>query len=231
MKFKIGDKVKTKYGDGEVLYIDDNDDLIPYLVGINGYNGHSGDDFLTEEEIQKYVIDEGYEGQGYWFKENGLKLIVEENKMNKYVKMLMEDLKIKVGEKFDVEGWNNNPYHFDEEGLLRTSKGEKCRYAIVNLLYADNKTKKIEKLPILTKEQIGMLKGFKLLGYNYIARNVLGDLYMYDKMKRFDRTNWCNPPYYPNLRFTLKKYIFNTIKEGFAYTIDELLEANERRGK
>lgn len=77
MKFKVGDKVKTSYGDGEVVFIDD--DSVPYLVGIKGCEGHSAEGHLSLGETQKYIIDKGYEGQCHWLKENSLELIEEKS--------------------------------------------------------------------------------------------------------------------------------------------------------
>lgn len=78
-KFKVGNKVKTPYGVGKILYIDDSGfRYCPCLVGIKGRNCYDLEDFLTIEEMQKYVIDKGYEGQCEWFYENELELIEEE---------------------------------------------------------------------------------------------------------------------------------------------------------
>lgn len=40
-KFKVGDEVKTEYGDGVVVFVDKGY-FMPYLVKIDGYEGHNG---------------------------------------------------------------------------------------------------------------------------------------------------------------------------------------------
>lgn len=72
MKFKVGDTVKTEYGVGEIIVIDGCN--IPYLIGIKGFDGHSGT--FVEYEA---VIRSRYEDQCWWFKEEELELVKEEN--------------------------------------------------------------------------------------------------------------------------------------------------------
>ncbi len=72
-----------------------------------------------------------------------------------------------------------------------------------------------------------MLKGFKITGYRYIASTIGGTLIIYDKMKDFKRREWENSGIYYNLRKQIYDDVFNTITPNSAYTIDELLTANE----
>lgn len=137
----------------------------------------------------------------------------EENKMNKYVKMLMEDLGVKVGELFNIKTSNCNPYHFSEKGKLRDCNGVHSTGELLKLMNEGKDViEKIEVLPKLTEQEVGMLKAFKIMGYKYIARNENDILFVYSNS---------------NLRSIIIDGSFNTIKMNYAYTIDELLETNK----
>lgn len=90
-KFKVGDKVKVNTRNyfrpcvriGEIVYI--NDKLgSPYLVGVKGFNGHSGDG-LGGEKIAK---QKGYDKQCRWCGEYDLELL-EEKKMETVFELVM----------------------------------------------------------------------------------------------------------------------------------------------
>ncbi len=148
--------------------------------------------------------------------------------MNKYVKMLMQDLGVEVEEKININGYDNNPCHFNTKGYLINSLDIPADLLLNNLLFGQCTISKIEVLPNLTEQEIGMLKGFKIAGYRYIASTISGTLVIYDKMKNFKRREWENFDTYCNLRKQIYDDIFNTIMPNSAYTIDELLKANEK---
>ena len=60
-KFKKGDIVKTRSGIGKVVYVT-NEFPLPYLVHIDGFNGHNGNGF-------KMIQDND---NNWWFHENHL---------------------------------------------------------------------------------------------------------------------------------------------------------------
>ena len=69
-KFKVGDRVKTYRGTGEVLLIDENQ----YGVGIKGFKGHS---LGLNRKGYKKALEKGYLNQCWWFLEDDLKLVEE----------------------------------------------------------------------------------------------------------------------------------------------------------
>lgn len=58
-RLKIGDKVRTSRGDGEIVFVLDKGSF-PYLVGIHGYDGHSGGPY------EKYAKARGYVRECMW---------------------------------------------------------------------------------------------------------------------------------------------------------------------
>lgn len=64
-QYKVGDKVITEFGNGEILAISNNE-VLPYLVGIKVYKeGHSGGYY---ERIYKHlIISKGYKNNCWWF--------------------------------------------------------------------------------------------------------------------------------------------------------------------
>lgn len=85
--------------------------------------------------------------------------------MNKYIKLLMEDLNLKVNEEFEILSGLYNPYHFTAEGQLIDEEGDENYVSLHKLFYNRCSIKKIVKL---TDREIGMLKAFKMLDYDYI---------------------------------------------------------------
>ena len=53
-KLKVGDKVRTPRGTGEIVFILD-EGVFPYLVGIHGYDGHSGGPYEEYAKARGYV--------------------------------------------------------------------------------------------------------------------------------------------------------------------------------
>lgn len=147
-KFKVGDKVKVNdresfkpcTGIGEIIHIDDEAMPVPYLVGIKGFDGHSGN-ALGAENIAK---QKGYDMQCWWCGESWLELL-EEEEMTPF-EVLLNHWGIKVGEKFNIDGGVFNPYHFDEDGYLYDSDGEKSGVGILAEMLAGEM--KIEKIKV-----------------------------------------------------------------------------------
>ena len=165
-KFKVGDKVKVNTRNyfrpcvriGEIVYI--NDKLgSPYLVGVKGFNGHSGDG-LGGEKIAK---QKGYDKQCRWCGEYDLELL-EEKQMtgNKVIDLLMEELGVEVDEEFEIVAGFFNPYHFDKNGNLINKDGDKVRSWIGELTYGDTTIKKISE-PEIKEMTIAEIE--KELGY------------------------------------------------------------------
>ena len=77
-KFKVGEFVMTYAGKGEVLCYDKRDNT--YLVGIKGFDGHSGK--ASTPEAYGLVESKGYVNQCYFFKERELKKLDEESTNN-----------------------------------------------------------------------------------------------------------------------------------------------------
>lgn len=71
MKFKVGDKVRSELGNGEIVFIREEYTNIYYLVKIKGLNGHVG------SARYGYVNKDGLKDK-WWFKENQLELIKKE---------------------------------------------------------------------------------------------------------------------------------------------------------
>lgn len=71
MKFKIGDKVRSELGNGEIVFIREEYAFIYCLVKIKGLNGHTGNGGYG------YVNEDGLKDK-WWFKENQLELIKKE---------------------------------------------------------------------------------------------------------------------------------------------------------
>ena len=93
MKFKVGDKVKTQQGVGEVLFVKD-DVLLPYLVGVKGFKkGHNGNSLLPEE-IENVIKEKGYVNQCWYYSACELELINEEEEVK---------MEFKVGDKVKTE--------------------------------------------------------------------------------------------------------------------------------
>lgn len=90
-KFKVGDKVKVNdrgsfepcVGIGEIIYINNNL-TSPYLVGIKGFKGHSGNGLGGEEIAEQ----KGYDTQCWWCEESVLELL-EEKKMETVFELKM----------------------------------------------------------------------------------------------------------------------------------------------
>lgn len=74
MKFKVGNKVKTKYGVGKVVYVGPH---VPYLVGIHGLHGHSGHMFVNSE----IAINAGYKNECCWFRERELEPVKDDTEI------------------------------------------------------------------------------------------------------------------------------------------------------
>lgn len=154
-KFKVGDKVKVNdrnsfkpaVGIGEIIYI--NDKLMAhYLVGIKGFNGHSGNG-LGGEKIAK---QKGYDNQCWWCDESDLELL-EEKKMtgNKVINVLMEELGVEIDEEFEIEGYTQySPYHFNKRGELRDKNIHASSVELLEIICNNAKIQKIHKLE--TKE-------------------------------------------------------------------------------
>lgn len=148
-KFKVGDKVKVNIREpfkpsiGEVIYINDKRTQVSYLVGVKGFNGHSGDGFGGE----KIAKQKGYDKQCWWYGESDLELL-EEKKMtrNKVINTLMEELGVEVGEEFEIAGWDGtSPYHFNEDGELIDSYNLDSEPELLGLIYKRSTIKKVKK--------------------------------------------------------------------------------------
>lgn len=167
-------------------------------------------------------------------KEKGListKLKKEENGMNKYIKQFMEDNDLKVGEKFDISFSDTGPYVFDENGFLINSWNEVCSFKVTKLLYGELKVIKIKEKPVLTKDEIDILKAFKLLGYKYIGRYELdyknnNILIVLTNPKNLTRSNFINK-LNKSKTTRIDTERFTSIKVGYTYSIDELIGVEE----
>ena len=102
-----------------------------------------------------------------------------------YMPKVLEMLNLEVGEKFNVKGWYNNPYHFRKEdyALSNNSGYHASDTTLLELLTGKNDIK-IEKLPWKPKEgceyytilSTGIInrvefEGYKKDYYNYNAGN------------------------------------------------------------
>lgn len=131
--------------------------------------------------------------------------------MNEYVQMLMEKLDLFVNEKFNIdeEGFSN-PYYFDKKGNLFDCNLKMCNNIIQDIIYSDLTITNLNKLPVLSKEEVGMLRCLTLYGNKTIC---LKDCIFID-----DRP-------YKNID---KKY-FKTLVKGIVYNIVDLIDVNEMK--
>lgn len=75
MKFKVGDKVKTRFGKFKVIGIDAKEgDSHPCLCYQKGFDGHSGGCRPLKEGSR---LKEKHKGYLLWFDEDKLKLIIK----------------------------------------------------------------------------------------------------------------------------------------------------------
>lgn len=71
MKLKIGDKVRTEYGIGEIVFVDEYFG-VRYLVKVNGLEGHDGRiGYIYDNEDGLY--------DKWWFLGSQLELLEKEN--------------------------------------------------------------------------------------------------------------------------------------------------------
>lgn len=99
MKFKIGDKVRTEVGDGEIVFITE-EFTVRYLVKIKGFDGHSGRNgygydnedgswdkwWFLERHLE--LLEEGGIGMKYYIKDQGGTYQVDIEKFDSTLKQL-----------------------------------------------------------------------------------------------------------------------------------------------
>lgn len=71
MKFKIGDKVRTHFGNGEIVFYTEGQ----YLVKIKDFDGHNGGNRYGYD----YYDNEDGLNDKWWFIEGQLELVKEED--------------------------------------------------------------------------------------------------------------------------------------------------------
>lgn len=163
-KFKVGNKVKVNSRKsfkpcvdiGEIIYINNKSMTTPYLVGVKGFNGHSGDGFGSE----KIAKQKGYDKQCWWCEESDLELL-EEKKMTG-LEVLLNHWEIEVGEKFNIEGEQYNPYYFDYDGYLLDCCDDDAEYQFAKLLTGKRKIQKIEPAKEMTIAEIEKELGYAI---------------------------------------------------------------------
>lgn len=149
MKFEIGDRVKTKYGIGE---ISDIGCYNFFLVKISGFKGGCFNDIMTSIE---------YEDRYFWFFEDELKIIQEGNIIDSEVmRALMRNLGVEIGEEFNIKDTPYNPYHFEEAGFLIDRDRDTCSSDVIGDLVLGRKS--IEKIPV---KEMTIAEIEKALGY------------------------------------------------------------------
>lgn len=72
MKLEIGDKVRTGFGNGEIVFITEGKSFLHYLVKIKGVGGHDGNG------VYGYVNKDGLNDKR-WFLEKHLELLKKED--------------------------------------------------------------------------------------------------------------------------------------------------------
>lgn len=162
-KFKVGDKVKVNTRNyfrpcvriGEIVYINDKI-ASPYLVGVKGFNGHSGDG-LGGEKIAK---QKGYDKQCWWCGESELELLEEADM--KPLEVLLNHWGIEVGEKFNIDGERYNPYYFDYNGYLFDCCDDDAQYQFAKLLTGKREIQKIEPIKEMTVAEIEKELGYAI---------------------------------------------------------------------
>lgn len=80
---------------------------------------------------------------------------------NKVINVLMDELGVEVGEKFNILGSGCNPYYFNNNGILFDCNNQKRNELIYDLVY---QVYEIEKLPKPKKMTLKEIE--KELGYS-----------------------------------------------------------------
>lgn len=218
-KFNVGDIVKGYVNDKfyDEIEILENDlekygvvKSLKYFVGIKGFNGHSGHD----DRLERIAIKKGYKDQCYFVVSDGFEL---------------SEKKVKSNNIITVEKKGNEVIAVlnDESGSKEISlemKDADDLELIVKI--AVKRLFEKETMPELSEKEISWLEFAKKIGYNYIARfNITECLCLFKTLRGFKRESWFADE--TDERLNLDDTTFKSIKNDFAYTIDELLEGNK----
>lgn len=91
MKFKVGDKVKTKFGLGKIVEIDKKDWDMPYLVFHYNYNnGHNAEDYYGDKYFGNHCL---------WFEERDIELAKPKQSIHIYSDGVTTTAILKEGKK------------------------------------------------------------------------------------------------------------------------------------
>lgn len=134
--------------------------------------------------------------------------------MNKYIKILMEDLNLEVHEKFEIVKGAHNPYFFGSDGLLYDADYDIRVDMISDLVYGICEVKKI-----MDKQTLNILESAKSKGYYYI-------IYLKDVSKYLLINKQNNKQATINID---KKYSY--LNPGCCFVIDKLLEEYYTKNK
>lgn len=230
MELKVGDKVQTCLGKGEILFINKKKDGIEdykYLVGIKGINGHNGTPFNSCLDLEK---QKEYEYQCWWFNKTDLKKInlIHDKREEKIAFIKDWDSMVKL-------------YGIDEDGNIHIKKGILFLKNMKNLcgkkVYI-NKEYKVspfydcdcmldfdwvfskEMFKSVYQEEKNLINLLKQLNINFIARDSNKALYGFNKISNFKRKYWVDSKH---KRYFINEELFSDIiKTREAYRVEEL---------
>lgn len=131
-KYKVEDKVRVKNhpvkaGPG---WSDGMDEMLGKIVTI---------DIVTDRG--NYTIKE----TGYWWCDEMFEGLASATTGNEVIDLLMKKLGVEIGEEFEIKEGGYNPYHFDKNGNLLDSDGDKTYAWIAELVYGVATIKKTPK--------------------------------------------------------------------------------------
>lgn len=130
-KYKVGDKVRVKdhpvdIGPG---WTSGMDEMLGKIVTISRVT--SGGWYRIEDSYYSWC--------------DGMFEDLVQTTGNEVIDLLMKKLGVEIDEEFEIEQGSFNPYHFDKNGNLLNSKGDKGRSWVWQLAYGEATIKKIPK--------------------------------------------------------------------------------------
>ena len=161
-KFKVGDKVRVLYGGldgmiGKIAFVRNERAHVPYVVVFDENINMLGQDV----DAAKQAIQKGYDYRKCWIYDCDELELVEEEEMTPF-ESLLNHWGIEVGEEFNIEGEQYNPYYFDYDGYLFDCCNDDAQYQFAKLLTGKRKIQKIEPAKEITIAEIEKELGYAI---------------------------------------------------------------------
>lgn len=136
--------------------------------------------------------------------------------MNKYIDMLMNEFELEIGDKFfigDFNKYTEDCYYFNKNGELLDKNNNVDNDALSSIFTKNLKITKMSKFPIMSEQELGVLKGLSIAEYEIIwiedGISIKGNN---GNFKRFSSDK-----------------LFKSLEEDTVYYIDELIKVNKLR--